>query len=166
MQGVHDVGRYLAELARTGLTVVAVCGGPVVALSLFGLRLPNGWMLLVMALGFMLAVFAVSMLPALRFWWMVRRQARLGLPFPTDEPRCLARAWTPVCLTRDWLIYAGIIALHHSQIAAIQGMRDTPSRFGVGHRITVRTTWGRSYQWHLSQRNTHVIREWLKAHKG
>ena len=158
--------RYVRELARTGLTVTAVYGAPTLLLCLPGLRLTNGWMLLVMWLGFVGTVFAVCMLPALRFWWMVRRQTRLGLPFPTDEPRYLTRTWTPICLTRDWLIYAGIIALHHSQIAAVQGKQDTPSRFGMGHRIIIRTTYGRSYQWRLSQRNTRIVREWLNAHCG
>ncbi|MBE5810307.1 MAG: hypothetical protein E7318_05145 [Clostridiales bacterium] len=158
--------RYIKDLVRVNLIMMACVGTPALFASLFGLHRENGLMLLVMCLGFALAVFAVCMLPSLRFWWMIRRQEKLGLPFPNEEPRRIDLGWTGTYLTQDWLIYAGIHALHHSQIAAIHGKRINPGRFAVGHLIIVKTVNGRTYRWHLSQRNVKIIRDWLKAHQA
>ena len=157
--------RYIKDLVRISLIMVACAGIPAVVISLFGLHLENGWMLLVMCFGLALAVFAVCMLPALRFWWMIHCQEKLGLPFPTEEPRRIDLGWSGTYITRDWLIYAGIHALHHSQIAAIHGKRVNPGRSAPGHLIIVKTVNGRAHRWHLSQRNVKIIREWLKAHQ-
>lgn len=158
--------RYVKDLVRVSLIMVACTALPGFIISLFGLHRENGWMLLVMCLGFALAVFALCMLPALRFWWMIRHQEKLGLPFPTEEPRRIDRGWTDTYLTQDWLIYAGFHALHYSQIAAIHGKRINPGRNAPGHLIVVKTTGGRTHHWLLSQRNTKIIRDWLQAHQA
>lgn len=158
--------RYINSLARVSLIMAACAGGPAVIISLFGLHRDNGWMLLLMCLVFSTIVFAVSMLPALRFWWMIRRQEEQGLAFPTEEPRRVSADWSGTYLTQDWLIYAGIHALHHSRIAAIHGKRINPGRSAPGHLTIVKTTTGRTHRWHLSQRDTKIIRDWLRAHQA
>lgn len=158
--------RYIQNLSRVSLIIAACVGGPALIISLFGLYRENGWMLMVMCIGFTMKFFALCMLPAIRFWWMIRRQEKLGLSFPTEEPRGISLDWTGTYLTRDWLIYAGIHALHYSQIATIHGKRVAPGRYTSGHIIIVKTTYGRTYRWRLSQRNTKIIRDWLKAHQA
>ena len=157
--------RYIKDLVRISLIMVACTGLPAVVISLFGLYRENGWMLPIMCLGFAMAVFAMCMLPALRFWWMIRRQEKQGLAFTTEEPRRISADWSGTYLTRDWLIYAGIHALHHSRIAAIHGKRVNPGRSAPGYLIIVKTTTGRTHRWHLSQRNVKIVRNWLRAHQ-
>lgn len=161
--------RYIRSLARISLIMASIISGFGIFTAILMLFMPariNGWLLLLMCLSFAFAVFAVCMLPAIHFCWMIRRQEKLGLPFPTEEPRRISSDWTGTCLTQDWLIYAGIHALHHSQIAAIHGKRVNPGRNAPGHLIIVKTTYGRTYRWHLSQRNTKIIRDWFKAHQA
>ncbi len=158
--------RYIKDLVRISLIMVACTGLPAVVVSLFGLHRENGWMLPIMCLGFAMAVFAMCMLPALRFWWMIRRQEKLGLPFPSEEPRRIDLGWSGTYITSDWLIYAGIHALHYSQITSIHGKRTNPGRNAPGHLIIVKTVNGRTHRWHLSQHNTKIIRDWLKAHQA
>lgn len=158
--------RYITSMARVSLVIAGCVGVPALGISFFGLHLENGRMLPIMCLGFTAAVFAVCMLPALRFWWMIRCQEKQGLIFPTEEPRRVSADWSGTYLTRDWLIYAGIHALHHSRIAAIHGKRINPGRNAPGHLIIVKTIDGRTHRWHLSQRNTKIIRDWLKAHQA
>lgn len=161
--------RYIRCLARVSFIMAALVSGFGVLtgiLALFIPMQPGGWQLLLMCLGFALAVFAVCMLPAIRFWWMIRRQEKAGLPFPTEEPQLISRDWTGTYLAGDWLICAGIHALHVSRIAAIHGKRVNPGRSAPGHLIIVKTTGGRTCRWHLSQRNTKVIRDWFNARKS
>ena len=159
------MNRYIRDLVRVSLIMTSCTVLPGTFISLLGLHRENSWMLLVMCLALALAVFAVCMLPALHFVWMIRRQEKLGLPFPTEEPRRIDRGWSDTYLTQDWLIYAGIHALHYSQIAAIHGKRVNPGRSAPGHLIIVRTVNGRTHRWHLSERNVKIVRDWHKAHR-
>ena len=158
--------RYIKSLASVSLIIAACVGVPGLVISLFGVHQGNSWMLPLMCLVFTAIVFSVCMLPALRFWWMIRRQEKLGLPFTSEEPRRISADWSGTYLTQDWLIYAGIHALHHTQIAAIHGKRVNPGTNAPGHLIIVKTIEGRTHRWHLSQRNTKVIRDWLKSHQA
>ena len=161
--------RYVKQLARISLIMASIISGCGIFMAILTLFVPsqvNSWLLLIMSLGFALAVFGVCMLPVVPFWWMIRRQKKLGLPFPTEEPRLISMDWTGTCLTEDWLIYAGIHALHHSQIAAIHGKSVNPGSYASDHLIIVKTIHGRTYRWHLSQRSTKVIRDWLRAHQS
>ena len=60
--------RYINSLARVSLIIAGCVGVPALVISFFGLHLENGWMLPVTCLAFTAVVFAVCMLPALRFW--------------------------------------------------------------------------------------------------
>ena len=163
------MNRYIKDLSRISLMMAALISGIGIFIAILSIFVPyqvNGWLLLLMFLSFALAVYAVCMLPALHFWWMIRRQEKQGLCFPTEEPRRISRDWTGTYLTQDWLIYAGIHALHHSQIVAIHGRRVNPGRNAPGYLIVVKTVYGRTYRWHLSQRNTKVIRDWFKDHQA
>lgn len=161
--------RYIRSLARISLIMASIVSGSGVIMAILTLFIPsnvNGLLLLLICMGFSLAVFAACMLPVIHFLWMIRRQEKLGLPFPTDEPRCVSVDWTGTYLTPNWLIYAGIHALHHSQIAAIHGKRINPGRSAPGHLIIVKTVTGYTYRWHLSQRNTKIIQDWFKTHQS
>ena len=160
--------RYIMGLVRISAIMAGCIAGPgalIVLLTLFIPTTVSSGILLIMCLLAAVAVFGICMLPALRFIWMIRRQEKLGHSFPSEEPTCISKDWTGTYLTRDWLIYAGIHALHYSQIAAIHGRRVHPGTYASGHIIIVKTIHGRTHRWHLSQRNTKLVRDWLKAHQ-
>ena len=153
---------YIVELMKVSAMITGIsCAFPML-LSLFALPRSNGYMLLVLEMACALVMFAILMLPCIRFVTMIRKQERMGYPFEEGTPQLLDRRMTGTYLGDEWVIRAGYVALHHSQCLSVSSEPRSASRFGLHHGIVIKTKDGHSYRWPLSQRNVKIIRNWLR----
>ena len=92
---------------------------PALLLLICGFGRVSLLLLLLGCIAFFLFAWGLTLLRGLRFLLILHRQIRQELPFETGPLKHLEAAYTHSWLSENWLIHAGYIALHRSQIANV-----------------------------------------------
>lgn len=154
--------QHFREYARKSLTLCAVCYAVPVLLSLFGLnRKGMVWLTLGLLTLFFLT-WAALLLRGARFLIGIRKQEAQGLPFETGPLQWLGTSYTSTWLSENWLIHAGHVALHRSQIASVtfQHSSNTSPFRTFAYDVTVTANDDRRHRWPLSKAGAQKIIHW------
>lgn len=156
------------EYARKSLTICVVCYAAPVLITLFGLNRKGIFWLTLGLLTLFCLTWSVLLLRGARFLMSIRKQEAQGLPFETGPLQWLGTSYTSTWLSENWLIHAGHVALHHSQIIAVsyQHSRNTNIFRASSHNIIVTTASGHRYCWPLSKSTAHKVIRWHSSQKG
>ncbi len=162
------VRQHFWEYARKSLIICAVCYGVPVLIALFGLnRKGMVWLTLGLLILFFLT-WGVLLLRGMRFLMAIRKQEAQGLSFETGPLQWLGTSYTSTWLSENWLIHAGHVALHRSQIAAVSYQHSNNKNIfrAVSHDIIITTVSGCRYCWPLSKNGAQKIIRWHSSQKA
>ena len=160
--------RYILELARNlGLIVGGLTAGIMLLFMVIDVCMGgSGEVLrvLTMGSGVGLLLYGALMIPAIFFGRMIRRQEQMGLRLDTEVQR-VERTIVGTYLGENWLIYAGIVALHHSRIKHVEAQHTGRGTAASMTYICVETVNGWRYRWAMESAAIGRIRAWLESHK-
>ncbi len=104
---------------------------------------------------------AVSALTIPRFKKMVAQQEKRYHAVFSDEGA--QHLETTLYLSKDWLIWAGVSAIHREHIRSVRH-RSVNSRSGPSNKVTIRTADNKTYMiWCLSADNIRKIHQWWES---
>ena len=116
----RTISQHFRDYAQHTLLI---CGGllmiPFLLLMLGVLGHVNLLLFLLGGVALLLLIWSLTLLRGLRFLLIIRRQSRQVLPFETGPLQRLDALYTSSWPSANWLIHAGYIALHRSQIANV-----------------------------------------------
>ena len=152
--------KYIIERAVKALEISAITFAFPMLISLFMIVRENAYMLFFMVLSLAAMMFLVMMIPCLRFVSMIRKQENAGCSFENSEAEQIQKNFVGTYLGDEWIIYAGSVALHYTQIKRISGRKNSNER--IRYSIIIETKNKRIYKWPMSQRNVRKVQEWMK----
>ena len=154
--------QHFWEYARKSLIICAVCYAAPFLISLFGLNRKGIIWLTLGTLGLFCLTWAVMLLRSASFLVGIRRQEQQGLPFETGPLNWLGTSYTSTWVSDNWLIHAGHVALHRSQIAnvAFRHSGNTNIFRSCSHDVVVTTITGYHYHWPMSKASAKKLIHW------
>lgn len=157
--------QHFWEYARKSLMICSFCYAVPLLISLFGLERKGMLWLTLGILGLFCLTWAVMLLRGARFLMGIRKQKQQGLPFETGPLQWLGTSYTSTWLSENWLIHAGHVALHRSQIAQVTLTRSSSTSIfrSSSHDVVVTTITGRRYRWPLSKAATEKLLRWCDS---
>ena len=165
------VKRHILRYLRRNLLLALACAGPIAALfAVAGLmakadpRDITAALLLTAALAgaFLLA----GTVPCFRFVCMIHLQEALFQTAFDDTDAVVVDRIGLTYLSKDWFIRSGSAAFYADYIRSIR-CRTVHSQNGVGYRVTVAASDGRSYGlWLNSASDVKRVRAWLAARRA
>jgi len=112
-------------------------------------------------IAFLLLVWGLTLLRGLRFLLLIRRQTRQGLPFEAGPLQRLDALYTSSWLSANWLIHAGYVALHRSQIADMTYDIPRGNRIPTGvFSLIITTVHGRRYRCRMTGASVKKVMKW------
>lgn len=154
--------QHFWEYARKSLIICAVCYAAPFFLSLFGLGRQGMFWLSLGLLGIFFLTWGILLLRGAFFLMGIRRQEKQGLAFETGPLQWLGTSYTSTWLSANWLIHAGHIALHRSQIAdvALRRSSNTSIFRTCSYEVIVTDQRERCYRWPLSKEGAQKVIDW------
>lgn len=157
--------QHFWEYARKSLIICIVCYAVPFFISFLGLGRKGMIWLTLGTLGLFCLTWAAMLLRGISFLVGINRQAQQGLPFESGPLDWLGTSYTSTWVSDNWLIHAGHVALHHSQIAdvAFRHSSSTSIFRSCSHDVVVTTIAGHRYHWPLSKASIEKLIRWHNA---
>lgn len=158
----RTIQQHFWEYAQSTLLLCGLAFIPLFGLSLFMLFWKHVILLLKAVVGLFLLAWGMTLLRGLRFLLIIRKQTRCGLSFEAGPLRRLDAAYTTSWLSSNWLIHAGYIALHRSQITNVAyHLPHVDRAYPIGlFDLIITTVDGRRYHCRMTGSSVKQVMKW------